>query len=466
VSLRNDGSMSDSVNAPDNPGFITLPPQADASASLRRLRCAESTVTKAFALLNCQPKKACDIWTRLEWSGLCNHLHNANEPTAYVMGFRKDGCKKYVRAKRVPASRAISWSWSSMVGQPKSKLAFVPYSTNENRQSRWGGMDFDAHSGQTDRARELALAAFRCLLNHPELFIILESSGSGGYHVWAISEEFRPVLDWIRFLKSIAAFIGAPIQAGTCEIFPPDSLPTRYGKGMRAPGCWNPSTETLSEIYWQNCHPLLASLSRNSKRQPLSRNELQSEFPDKERSVSFPSLSSSPQSLYRATEWLERFAITQTGTRNDMLAKLVGEVFHQVGHDTAARLAEAQFQSKTVATNARLDEHLASFRELWRGMEQRWQASLSGAENEVFHALETGNERDAFRIVRSFALKAEQDGAPDFPLARDNLGLRLGITGPGAAAIRDKLAQLKAIEKTQAYQPNKAATRFRWLPVR
>jgi len=113
-----------------------------------------------------------------------------------------------------------------------------------------------------------------------------------------------------------------------------------------------------------------------------------------------------------------------------------------------------------------LDEHLASFREMWRGMEQHWQDSLSRAEMEIFHVLQTDNERDAFRIIRSFGLKAEQDGASDFPVARDNLACRLGITGPGAAMIRDKLARLKAIEKTEHYKPNKAATRFKWLPVR
>jgi hypothetical protein len=65
--------------------------------------------------------------------------------------------------------------------------------------------------------------------------------------------------------------------------------------------------------------------------------------------------------------------------------------------------------------------------------------------------------------VRSFARKAEQDGAADFPIVRDNLASRLGITGNGAAGIRDKLARLGVISKTADYVPNKIATRFKWL---
>ena len=58
--------------------------------------------------------------------------------------------------------------------------------------------------------------------------------------------------------------------------------------------------------------------------------------------------------------------------------------------------------------------------------------------------------------------KAEQDGAADFPIVRDNLAERLGITGKGAAGIRDKLAKLGAIEKTADYVPNKFAARYGW----
>ena len=97
------------------------------------------------------------------------------------------------------------------------------------------------------------------------------------------------------------------------------------------------------------------------------------------------------------------------------------------------------------------------------GLADRWTARLSAEEREIFTRLETENERDAFRIVRSFGRKAEQDGAADFPIVRDNLAERLGVTGKGAAGIRDKLARLGVIKNTANYVPNKFAARFKWL---
>jgi hypothetical protein len=72
----------------------------------------------------------------------------------------------------------------------------------------------------------------------------LESSGSG-WHVWAISPDFKPIAHWIRLLKGIARDIGAPIEIGACEIYPPDTLSRGFGKGMRAPGAFNPGTNTF-----------------------------------------------------------------------------------------------------------------------------------------------------------------------------------------------------------------------------
>jgi hypothetical protein len=205
------------------------------------------------AFLNWQPKSATQIWTRDEFTCLCRHLHNANGEHHFVMGFRtSDGCKRYVRSKKLHVERAISWAWGSIAGRSRSKLAFVPYSTNEMQESRWGGIDFDAHDGNGDRARKLAFGAFRILVNTDGLCVILETSGSGGWHVWAVSPDFHGTAEWICLLKSVVEAIGTVIASGVCEIFPPDSLPTRFGKGMRAPGCWNPGTDTFSEIVWEN----------------------------------------------------------------------------------------------------------------------------------------------------------------------------------------------------------------------
>ncbi len=374
------------------------------------------------------------------------------------MGFRDaDGCKKYVRSKTLAVGRAISWGWTSIAGSPKSRLAFVPYSTNDRQQSRWGGMDFDAHNDECDRARELAFAAFRVLLNTPDLAVILETSGSGGWHVWAISNEFHDVAEWTRLLKSVTSLIGAVISPGVCEIFPPDALPSRFGKAMRVPGSWNPSTDRCNEIVWENCRTSLESvLSGKSKIASLNTNGLQCHFPDKRKKLF------SLSSLYREAELLAKLGITAPATRNGKLADLVGEVFHQVGYEVARRLAEAQFRKKSVATKADESEHMECFEKLWLGLAEKWSATLTAEEREIFGRLETDNERDAFRIIRSFARKAKVDGKDDFPIARDNLAERLGVTGKGAGGIRDKLTALEVIKKTANYQPNKSAARFRW----
>lgn len=432
----------------------------------RRL-CLRSQTTgtgsNPLSFLSWQPKRADAVWTQSELTALYEHLHNGNGSTHFVMGFRdKDGCKKYVRSKKLPVGRAISWSLQSIAGSPKSRLAFVPYSVNDQQQSRWGSMDFDAHQpGQADRARELGLAAFRVLLNIPGLAVILETSGSGGWHVWAISPDFIPAVEWIRLLKSVADIIGTVIVSGVCEIFPPDSLPSRYGKGMRAPGSWNPSTDKFNEIVWENCRTSLEPvLSRKSKIAPLNRNGLAMHFPDTKKKDSFsPSSISNPINL----ELLHKFGIKDSNTRNGQLAALTGDAFHQFGVTVARQTAQAQFQRKSVPTEASEQEHMASFESLWTGLLENWKSILSGTERQFFTRLETDNERDAFRIVRSFARKAEQDGAADFPIVRDNLAERLGITGKGAAGIREKFVRLGVIKKTANYVPNKFATRFKWL---
>jgi hypothetical protein len=410
--------------------------------------------------MNRQPKRADDIWTKSEFNSLCYHLHNGNGPTQFVMGFRdRDGCKQYKRSKRWPADRIIPWAWASISKSPMRRIAFVPYSTNERQQSRWGGMDFDAHHvGQAERARELAFAAFRLLLNQPDLAVILETSGSGGWHVWAISMEFHDIHEWIRLLKSVASHIGTTISAGVCEIFPPDSLPSRFGKGMRAPGCWNPATDTFSEIYWENTHTSLGSvLSRKLKIDTLNGKDLENHFLDKRNKYLSLPLS------YREADLLRRLGINLPNTRNMQLSSLVGEVFHQVSHKVARQLAEAQFRAKTVSTRASESEHMASFESLWNGLANGWEATLSVAERNLFATLETENERDAFRIVRSYARNAKKEGMTDFPIVRDNLGERLGITGNGAAWIRDKFVKLGVIAKTANYVPNKFAARFKWI---
>lgn len=139
------------------PADILLGADAQSERPAKRLRLRAQpadTGANPLAVLSWQPKRADSVWTQGEWTALCQHLHNDNGAKHFVMGFRDDdGVKQYKRSKRWTVDRVISWAWSSIAGSPKSRLAFVPYSTNDRQQSRWGGMDFDAHNGESGGGR-------------------------------------------------------------------------------------------------------------------------------------------------------------------------------------------------------------------------------------------------------------------------------------------------------------------------
>jgi hypothetical protein len=109
-------------------------------------------------------------------------------------------------------------------------------------------------------------------------------------------------------------------------------------------------------------------------------------------------------------------------------------------------------------------DHMASFEKLWKGLMCEWFSKLSDSETAIYSKLVTDNERDAFRIIRSYARKAKIDDSFDFHIVRENLASRLGITGPGAGKIRDKLAELGAIARTAKCKENVASARYRWIP--
>lgn len=211
------------------------------------------------------------------------------------MGLQRDGLKSYCRSKNLKAHAAIQWATSTVFGKskPGKHFAFVPYSKNSNGVSRWGCLDFDAHDGNEGRAWNYAFQAFLALANFP-YFIILEHSG-GGWHVWAIDKEFRPVPHWSKLLRGVAREIGSPVESGICEIFPDDAA-SNFGKGVRAPGSWNPGTDSLNQILSENTTALIDSLSLSGNTYTV----YSGAFPDREKdNISSPS-------LYHWNQWREQ----------------------------------------------------------------------------------------------------------------------------------------------------------------
>lgn len=86
-------------------------------------------------------------------------------------------------------------------------------------------------------------------------------------------------------------------------------------------------------------------------------------------------------------------------------------------------------------------------------------------ERAALERLQTANERDAFRIIRSFARKGAADGNRDFPIARDNLAERLGITPQGAGLLRAKFCkpEIGILSKTTQAVANVSCARYALL---
>lgn len=411
----------------------------------------------AGALTTMQAQLACEVWTRDQWHTLAYHLHNGNGQFDFVLGWfdldTKNGGRPgpiYVKSKRIQVAKAIPWAWSSLCGKGNKKVAVVFYSQNSAALSRWGGVDFDAHSGEPDEAetaRQRAFAFFQSILNVEGIHIILEASGRG-WHVWLLSKKFRPCRDWTALLTE--KLVENDIPVGECELFPPPATEVNpFGKGMRAPGCWSPARQEPSRILWENIGPILAKSARSV---PLR---------EKDDSLPFTSLSLYPRLL----PLLEEFAIIKVSTRRKFLQKLCGQLFHQTGIEMARQFAAEQFTHRRTGTKAGKQEHLQEFAEFWAGLHSLWLAELSPSERTTFENLTTAFEQDAFRIIRSFAKYARSKNEEDFPIARDDLSARVGLTGEGAGLlIRRFCDNTHAIlRRTQEYVPHKSAARYRWL---
>jgi hypothetical protein len=169
--------------------------------------------------------------------------------------------------------------------------------------------------------------------------------------------------------------------------------------------------------------------------------------------------------LYRGSfgEWQTQFAITRPGTRRNQLKALLHHIFRQVGVNVARQNAEAQRKEANPVPRATLAEHLQEFDDLWTWTAQQWHAELADAERERFDGLTVGNDRDTFKIIRSFAAKAESDGSPDFPFPVEHVAARLGISFQAVCKIRTRFVELRIIEKTANCVPNRTAARFRWI---
>lgn len=403
-------------------------------------------------------RRADVVWTKPEFMAVCRHMMNGNPSNHFLQAYR-DGVTnnaKFTKAKSDHFWKRANWAWDTILERAKVPTGIGFYPMNSDRMSTWSAMDFDAHDGNSERARTLAYSAFQLLRAHQQLFLALATSGSDGWHLFLFSRELHPVEEWTLLLKQVADMIGTKIQRGICEIFPNESKGA-VGYGIRAPGTWNPKHDALGLIAFQNLTPNLVLKEKKRKcpflyQETISVND--AEFPDSETKARFSAL---------LAQWDRQFAIVQVNTRHENLKALVVHLYRQIGYGVAKWQAEKQYDEATVPMKASRTEHLVEFEQIWNWIDGNWLSELSSIEREKFNALETQNQRDVFRIAHSFAKLAKAEGRNAFAFVRENMALRIGITPPGVAKIREKLAGARVFEMTAEFVPNKSSKQYRWI---
>jgi hypothetical protein len=417
-----------------------------------------------------EAKRADVIWSEGDFKALFEHMLNEN-PLSHFLNVWVDanGQARFTRnlstARR--ADRHTSWAWDTITGRAKTPTSIGFYPTNPDGQSRWAALDFDAHNGEHQQARKWSLDAFKLLLNQPQLYLTLCTSGNG-FHLFIIARELYPVGQWIVLLKQVCDAIGATITDGACELFPNERAGShRVGKAIRGPGTWNPKTRTCSMIEAETVTPLLETLPRKWTRscvgklpRAIPRNNTEVSLHREVNNFSFYS----PSTEKKIKNILARYPITQKGTRNGVMVKLIGELIYKFGREAVQRIAEEFYRLNQQNIQSTLEEHLGEFATAWASMLREVLASFSQKEQEAFARLEKSeNQREGFLIARAFAGLAEKKRETDFPISQASLANRLSMTPPGAGKVIRKLCELNIIARTQPSVIYKQSARFCWL---
>jgi hypothetical protein len=410
------------------------------------------------------------VLTKEEFLMLAAHMHNGNPLSHFLTGWRDDdGYPRYAKAK--PQKRAdvqASWTWDTILGRAKCKTSMGLYPKNQANHSTWAAMDFDAHSGSDDVAKDWALKAFSCLREYQDRYVLLSESGRG-YHVFIFSIETRPITEWAILLKHTCETIGAPILDGVCELFPNERTERQeFGRAIRVPGSFNPATGTVELIVAQTIRPLIDQLrSRSSENRQNPRlyqlktfslrNLTEIREADNSSSCIKQFFSSSTGKLIQAI--LAKYPIKAKSTRNGVLMAMIGELFHKFGRQLSERITREQYDAYKNNVTTPLKEHLQQFRDAWDDFLGKTITALSPSEGRIFEKLNTEAQRQAFLLIRSFSKLS----GSDFPVGLFSLADRLSITPPGASCVINKLVELGAIEKTAEAKINSKSARYRWI---
>ena len=406
-------------------------------------------------MIKAEGKSASEAFTEGQFMQLGIHLNNSNGKT-FAIAYRETTTGKpiFTKSKSKTEQTALKRAYDSTKENAWKPMAFMPYSTNRNGESRWGALDFDAHGGglDEDRARQWAFRCWQALLNQAPC-VICEHSGRG-WHVWLVWREFKAA-NWINLLlRTTAIEAGCEIVLGKCEIFP-EAAPSGYGKPMRMPGTFNPSTGRYSTIFSENVQESEVLNSLYVAFTPFSRTNATDTEKNPLGSVS----------LYRtwAGKWKDQYAIKAPSCRHDRLVKLVFEIFNQVSLGQAEVMAGLQFDQKQVTTRADRGQHMKEFQSIWSGLESRFVENLSDRERAFYESLNRQAQKDKFRIVFGWSRFSAERGRSDFPLSIGSLAERTGQAISSASRFRDLMVERGIIREIQQYQAGVKPGQCAWL---
>jgi hypothetical protein len=299
-------------------------------------------------------------------------MSNGNPLSHFLTVWRdEDGTARYARAmSHKRADVQASWTWDTIVGQAKRKTSMGLYPRNQEKQSTWGALDFDAHSGDAELAKGRSIKAFSLLLEYRDHYLILSASGRG-YHVFIFTRDPKPIADWVYLLKETCEAINAPLQDGVCEIFPNEHTENqKVGRAIRLPGSFNPSTGDVELILAETIRPLIDQLTSRTTRDGRNRRLYQPNRPHLRNLTEIREAnnsSSCTEGFWSAStrrlikKILAKYPIKAKSTRHGILVKLTGELFHKFGRRLAERIIREHYDLYKDNVTTPFKEHMREF---------------------------------------------------------------------------------------------------------
>jgi hypothetical protein len=418
-----------------------------------------------------QPPVTIDtLLSRQEFVLFAKHMMHGN-PISHFLTVWKDektGEACYAKARsHKRADQHASWTYDTITGTAKRQTSMGVYAKNAANRSTFAALDFDAHEHDQDElAKSRSIRAFTLLLEYRDRYLILSASGRG-YHIFIFAREPRPVEEWVTVLKDTADTVGAPLEAGSCELFPNEKTPTQaVGPAIRVPGSLNPNTGEVELILADTIRPLIDQLKVNEEAEKAEKSAtLRSKtvspsalLRDKEAESSFDKCFQALSTKRLIDEVLVKHPIKRKGTRRGVLLKLAGELFRKFGSQLSERIVAQHYQLYRDNVRTSLVEHMRQFRAMWRSFRAKEEKQLSDSERASFDELKSDPQREGFFLCRSFA-----KFKTNFPLSQRSFGDRLSITQRGAGYVIAQLVEAASIKLTIPAKTNSSSACYAWI---